>query len=260
MDADGALACVKEFDEPACVIVKHANPCGVATGKNLLDIYTRAFKADSLSAFGGIVAFNRKCTKEVAESITSVFTEIVLAPSFEDKALQIFKKKKHIRILELGDFSKRISKLEIRNIDGGLLVQDADTKILNKNDLKIVTTKTPTKNNIKDALFTWKILKHAKSNGILIAKDGTTVGLGAGQVSRVDAVHMALRKGGELVKGGVLASDAFFPFRDSIDTIKDSQISMIIQPGGSIRDEEIIEACNEYSIAMAFTGTRCFKH
>ena len=146
------------------------------------------------------------------------------------------------------------------SIDGGLLVQDVDTKILHENNLKIVTTKTPTKDNIKDALFTWKVLRHAKSNGILIAKNGTTVGLGAGQVSRVDAVHMALRKGGELVKGGVLASDAFFPFRDSIDTIKDSGISTVIQPGGSIRDEEIIEACNEYSISMVFTGTRCFKH
>ena len=260
MDADGALACVKEFDEPACVIVKHANPCGVAVGKDLLDVYTRAFKADSLSAFGGVVAFNRNCTKEIADSITSVFTEIVLAPSFEDEALEIFKKKKNIRILEIGSFSKRISKLEIRNIDGGLLVQEVDTKILNKNNLKIVTTKKPTKNNIKDALFTWKVLRHAKSNGILIAKDEATVGLGAGQVSRVDAVHMALRKGGELVKGGVLASDAFFPFRDSIDAIKNSGISMVIQPGGSIRDEEIIKACNEYSISMAFTETRCFKH
>ena len=260
MDADGALACVKEFDEPACVIVKHANPCGVSIGEDLLEIYNRAFNADSLSAFGGIVAFNRKCTKEVASAITSVFTEIVLAPSFEDEALEIFKNKKNIRILEIGDFSKRTSKLEIRNIDGGLLVQDVDTKILDENNLKIVTTKTPTKDNIKDALFTWKVLRHAKSNGILIAKNGTTVGLGAGQVSRVDAVHMALRKGGELVKGGVLASDAFFPFRDSIDTIKDSGISTVIQPGGSIRDEEIIEACNEYSISMVFTGTRCFKH
>ena len=153
MDADGALACVKEFDEPACVIVKHANPCGVSIGEDLLEIYTRAFDADSLSAFGGIVAFNRKCTKEVASAITSVFTEIVLAPSFEDEALEIFKNKKNIRILEIGDFSKRTSKLEIRNIDGGLLVQDVDTKILHESNLKIVTTKTPTKDNIKDCLL-----------------------------------------------------------------------------------------------------------
>jgi len=260
MDADGALACIKEFHEPACVIVKHSNPCGVAVGKNLLEAYTRAFNADSLSAFGGIVAFNRRCTKETAESICSVFTEIVLAPSFEPEALEMFKKKKNLRVLEIGDFSKRVSKLEIRNIDGGLLVQDVDIKILKEIDLKIVTKKRPTKNNIKDALFTWKVLRHAKSNGILIAKDGSTVGLGAGQVSRVDAVHMALKKGGNLVKGSVLASDAFFPFRDSIDAIKESGISLVIQPGGSVRDQEIVDACNEFSISMVFTGTRCFKH
>ena len=260
MDADGALACVKEFDKPACVIVKHANPCGVAIGKNVLEIYSRAFKADSLSAFGGIVAFNRKCTKEVAQEITSVFVEIVLAPSFEVEALEIFKKKKNLRILEIGDFSKRTSKLEVRNIDGGILVQEVDTKTLYENDLQIVTAKKPTKKNIEDALFTWKVLRHAKSNGILIAKDGATVGLGAGQVSRVDAVHMALRKGGKLVKGGVLASDAFFPFRDSIDAIKDSGISMVMQPGGSIRDQEVINAADKAKIKMVFTGIRHFKH
>ena len=260
MDADGALACIKDFDEPACVIVKHSNPCGVAVGSNPLETYTKAFNADSLSAFGGVVAFNRKCTKETAESICSVFTEIVLAPSFEPEALELFKKKKNLRVLEIGDFSKRVSKLEIRNIDGGLLVQDVDIKILKEIDLKIVTRKRPTKKNIKDALFTWKVLRHAKSNGILIAKDGATVGLGAGQVSRVDAVHMALKKGGNLVKGSVLASDAFFPFRDSIDAIKESGISLVIQPGGSVRDQEIVDACNEFSISMVFTGTRCFKH
>ena len=155
---------------------------------------------------------------------------------------------------------KREKKLEVRNVDGGLLIQDADTKILTHDDLTVVTKKQPSDNDIKTALFTWKVLRHAKSNGILIAKNGTTVGLGAGQVSRVDAVHMALRKGGENVKGGVLASDAFFPFRDSIDTIKDSGISMIMQPGGSIRDQEVIEACDEYGFSMVFTGTRCFKH
>ena len=173
MDADGALACIKDFDEPACVIVKHSNPCGVAVGSNPLETYTKAFNADSLSAFGGVVAFNRKCTKETAESICSVFTEIVLAPSFEPEALELFKKKKNLRVLEIGDFSKRVSKLEIRNIDGGLLVQDVDIKILKEIDLKIVTRKRPTKKNIKDALFTWKVLRHAKSNGILIAKDLT---------------------------------------------------------------------------------------
>ena len=260
MDADGALACVREFDAAACVVVKHSNPCGVAVGNNLLDVYTRAFNADSMSAFGGIIAFNRTCTKDVADAITSVFVEIVLAPGFEPEALDVFKKKKNLRVLEIGEFGKRSKKSEVRNVDGGLLVQNTDTKILSKDDLTVVTKAQPSEQDIETALFTWKVLRHAKSNGILIAKNNTTVGLGAGQVSRVDAVHMALRKGGENVKDGVLASDAFFPFRDSIDAIKDSGVVLVIQPGGSIRDQEVIDACNEYKIAMVFTGTRCFKH
>jgi len=260
MDADGALACVREFDETACVVVKHANPCGVAIGDNLLDVYERAFNADSLSAFGGIIALNRRCTKGVAVSIADVFVEIVLAPSFDTEALGVFKKKKNLRVLEIGEFDKRKKKIEVRNVDGGILIQDTDTKILSREDLRVVTKKQPSDKDIETALFTWKVLRHAKSNGILIAKGGTTVGLGAGQVSRVDAVHMALRKGGERVKGGVLASDAFFPFRDSIDAIKDSGIVAIMQPGGSIRDQEVIDACNEYGFAMIFTNTRCFKH
>ncbi len=260
MDADGALTCVREFDEPACVVVKHANPCGVATGDDLLDVYNRAFNADSLSAFGGIIALNRTCTKEVAEAITSVFVEIVLAPDFQSEALETFKKKKNLRVLEIGNIVKREPKLEIRNVDGGLLVQDVDTKMLTRDDLNVVTDKKPTDQEIDTALFTWKVLRHAKSNGILIAKDNTTVGLGAGQVSRVDAVHMALHKGGENVRGGVLASDAFFPFRDSIDAIGDTGITTVLQPGGSIRDQEVIDACNEHGMAMVFTGQRCFKH
>ncbi|MDP7436544.1 MAG: bifunctional phosphoribosylaminoimidazolecarboxamide formyltransferase/IMP cyclohydrolase [Candidatus Marinimicrobia bacterium] len=260
MDADGALACVREFDAAACVVVKHSNPCGVAVGNDLLDVYTRAFSADSLSAFGGIIAFNRTCTKDVADAITSVFVEIVLAPGFEPGALDVFKKKKNLRVLEIGEFGKRFKKSEVRNVDGGLLVQNTDTKILSKDDLTVMTKAQPSEQDIETALFTWRVLRHAKSNGILIAKENTTVGLGAGQVSRVDAVHMALRKGGENVKGGVLASDAFFPFRDSIDAIKDSGIVLVIQPGGSVRDQEVIDACNEYGIAMVVTGIRCFKH
>jgi len=260
MDADGALACIREFDDPASVIVKHSNPCGVAVGNNLLEVYNRAFNADSLSAFGGIVALNRTCTADVAIAITSVFVEMVLAPDFEKEALSVFTKRKNLRVLEVGEIIKREPRLELRNIDGGLLVQNVDIKILKKEDLQIVTKIQPSSQNIEDALFTWKVLRHAKSNGILISKNKTTIGLGAGQVSRVDAVHMALRKGAEKVKGGVLASDAFFPFRDSIDAIKDSGISAVMQPGGSIRDQEVIDACNEYGISMIFTGARCFKH
>jgi len=260
MDTDGALACIREFDSPACVVVKHSNPCGVAIGDELLDVYTRAFNADSLSAFGGIIAFNRRCTKDVAESISKVFVEIVLAPNFTPEALDIFKKKKNLRVLEIGEFGKRLPKLEVRNVDGGLLVQDTDLNTLTREHLNTVTKAQPSNQDIETALFTWKVLRHAKSNGILIAKDNTTIGLGAGQVSRVDAVHMALRKGGENVKGSVLASDAFFPFRDSIDALKGSGIKVVMQPGGSIRDQEVIDACDEYGIAMIFTGTRCFKH
>ena len=260
MDADGALACVREFEQPACVVVKHSNPCGVAIGKNLLDVYTRAFNADSISAFGGIVAFNRTCTKDIAVAISKVFIEIVLAPYFEPDALSVFSKKRNLRILEIGEFGERQPKLEFRNIDGGLLVQDVDTKTISRDDLTFVTDKQPTDEEIETALFTWKVLRHAKSNGILIAKSNTSVGLGAGQVSRVDAVNMALRIGGENIKGSVLASDAFFPFRDSIDALGNTGISTVIQPGGSIRDQEVIDACNEYGIAMVFTGIRCFKH
>ena len=260
MDADGALACIKEFEDPACVIVKHANPCGVAIGEDLLDVYKRAFAADSISAFGGIVALNRHCSKQLAEEIMKVFVEIVIAPSFDPEAIIEFKKKKNLRVLAIKNMGEKENLLEIKNIDGGILVQDKDTKQLTPDDLNIVTIKQPSLKDIETAIFTWKVLKHAKSNGILIAKNKTTIGLGAGQVSRVDAVHMALRKGGEKVKGGVLASDAFFPFRDSIDTIKGSGIRTIIQPGGSIRDQEVIDACNEHGFSMVFTGIRCFKH
>ena len=260
MDADGALACIKEFEDPACVIVKHANPCGVAIGEDLLDVYKRAFAADSISAFGGIVALNRNCSKQLAEEIMKVFVEIVIAPSFDPEALIEFKKKKNLRVLAIKNMGEKENLLEIKNINGGVLVQDKDTKQLTPDDLNIVTIKQPSLEDIETAIFTWKVLKHAKSNGILIAKNKTTIGLGAGQVSRVDAVHMALRKGGEKVKGGVLASDAFFPFRDSIDTIKGSGIRTIIQPGGSIRDQEVIDACNKHGFSMVFTGIRCFKH
>ena len=193
----------------------------------------------------------------------NVASELRELSSLRDEGIiteQEFKKKKNLRVLAIKNMGEKENLLEIKNIDGGVLVQDKDTKQLTPDDLNIVTIKQPSLEDIETAIFTWKVLKHAKSNGILIAKNKTTIGLGAGQVSRVDAVHMALRKGGEKVKGGVLASDAFFPFRDSIDTIKGSGIRTIIQPGGSIRDQEVIDACNEHGFSMVFTGTRCFKH
>ena len=260
MDADAALNCLREFDKTACVVVKHANPCGVSEGKNVLDAYKKAFNADRLSAFGGIVALNKRCTKEVAEEINSVFVEIVLAPSFHDDALEVFSMKKNLRVLELGKVKKRVGELEVRNLNGGLLVQGVDISKINKQELKVVTNIAPSKRDVDDMLFGWKALKHIKSNAILLVKNRTTVGVGAGQVSRVDAVDVAIKKAGENISNNILCSDAFFPFRDSIDKIANTGIKAVIQPGGSMRDNEVISACNEHQIAMVFTGKRCFKH
>ena len=260
MDADAALSCLKEFDQTACVVVKHANPCGVAIGDELIDVYTRAFNSDSLSAFGGIIALNRVCTIAVAEAISGVFVEIVLAPSFEDRALSILSKKKNLRVLEVGDVTARENKLEVRNIDGGILVQDTDTSVLTLDEIKTVTKAAPSDSEMKVMLFGWKVLKHVKSNAILLVKDNETIGIGAGQVSRVDAVNIALKKAGERLDNSILCSDAFFPFRDSIDKIANTGIRSVIQPGGSIRDQEVIAACDDHGIAMVFTGRRCFKH
>ena len=260
MDADGALACVKEFAEPACVVVKHANPCGVATGDDITDCFHRAFNADSMSAFGGIVALNQRCTTQIAEALRKIFIEIVLAPEFEDGALELFAKKKNLRVLEIGQFGARDPKLEFKYVDGGLLVQETDVSTITSEALSTVTKMKPSEQNSADMLFGWKVLKNVKSNGILTAKDNTTLGIGPGQVSRVDAVEIAVRKSRDNLEGAILASDAFFPFRDSIDTIADTGIAAVIQPGGSVRDEEVIAACDEHGIAMVFTGARCFKH
>jgi phosphoribosylaminoimidazolecarboxamide formyltransferase/IMP cyclohydrolase len=260
MDADAALACLKEFDQTACVVVKHANPCGVAIGDDLLDVYNRAFNADRLSAFGGIIAMSRTCIEDVAKAINNVFVEIVLAPSFDEKALTILSKKKNLRVLEIGEIKKRETKLEVRNVDGGILVQENDTSVLTREHLNTVTNIVPAEQDLDTMLFGWKVLKHVKSNGILIVKDNTTVGVGAGQVSRVDSVDIAVRKSGDKISGSILCSDAFFPFRDSIDKIAKAGIKAVIQPGGSVRDQEVIDACNEHGIAMVFTEQRCFKH
>ena len=260
MDADAALSCLKEFNSTACVIVKHANPCGVALGANMLNVYKRAFNADSLSAFGGIIAINQPCDDILAKEISKVFVEIVLAPAFTKKSLEIFSKKKNLRVLEVGNIQSREQLLEVRNVVGGVIVQETDTSILSEDNLQVVTENKPSDSDIKTMLFGWKVLKHVKSNGILIVKDSTTVGVGAGQVSRVDSVDIAMKKSGDSIKDSILCSDAFFPFRDSIDKIAGSGIKAVLQPGGSVRDDEVISACNEHGIAMVFTGQRCFKH
>ena len=261
MDVDAALSCLKEFNNTtACVIVKHANPCGVAIGLKILDTYNRAFNADSLSAFGGVIALNKECTLDIAENINKVFVEIIIAPSFEIGALEILAKKKNLRVLEIGTIQPKLKKIEYRYIEAGMLAQETDMSEVTEDSLTFPTDIKPTKNEIKTMLFGWKVLKHIKSNGILIVKDNTTIGIGAGQVSRVDSVDISIKKSGKNISGSALCSDAFFPFRDSIDKIANTGIKTIIQPGGSVRDNEVIQACNENSIAMVFTGQRCFKH
>lgn len=260
MDADAALSCLREFSEPTCVVVKHGNPCGVASGDDITNVYRKAFDADLKAAFGGIIALNRTCNKEVAEMINKVFIEIVIAPDYDPMALDILLNKKNLRVLEIGDIVSKTPKLEYRYINGGLLVQESDVSTITENQLKTVTKKKPSTSELADMLFAWKVLKHVKSNAIITVKDKTTLGVGAGQVSRVDAVEIALKKSADKLKDAVLASDAFFPFRDSIDLIADTGVKIIIQPGGSIRDQEVIQACNEHGMTMVFTGIRCFKH
>jgi len=260
MDSDAALACLREFSEPACVVVKHSNPCGVSTGVDINTVFEKALNADSKSAFGGIIALNRTCTKEIAEFVSKIFMEIIIAPDYDDDALNTLGDKKNLRVLKVGGIQSRIDNLEYRFINGGVLVQDSDISRIEVDDLKCVTKKQPSKDRINDMLFAWKVLKHVKSNAIITVKNNTTLGIGAGQVSRVDSVEIALNKSGANVSGSVLASDAFFPFRDSIDLIGKTGVSAIIQPGGSIRDQEVIDACNEHGITMVFTGQRCFKH
>src|SRR3990167_7351495 len=258
LDAEAALACVLEFDLPAAVVVKHTNPCGVAVGDTIEEAFLRAYQADSVSAFGGIVTLNRPCTEALALQLSTIFIEVLIAPAYSEAALKKLQEKPNLRVLELP--IKAGAPWEMRFISGGVLFQERDYQKITVEDLKIVTQIKPDMQQIAAMLFAWQVVKHIKSNGILIANEQVTVGIGAGQVSRIDAVEMAIKKAKNRVKGAVLASDAFFPFRDSIDHIAKSGIKAVIQPGGSMRDPEVIAACNEHSIAMVFTGTRCFRH
>lgn len=260
-DGDGALRCVAEYTEPACVIVKHANPCGVAVAESVDLAFKAAFNADSQSAFGGIVAFNKPVTAILADELVKIFFEIIIAPGFDEVALQTLSQKQNLRVLELSDNIAPSSALQIRSVTGGLLVQDHGDDLISENELSCVTAKKVTEDELKNLMFAWKTVKHVKSNAILIAKDGVTLGVGPGQVSRVGAVEIAVKKTPQdQIAGAVLASDAFFPFRDSIDAIAEHGITAIIQPGGSRRDDEVIAACDEHGIAMVFTGKRCFYH
>ncbi|MBY6225753.1 bifunctional phosphoribosylaminoimidazolecarboxamide formyltransferase/IMP cyclohydrolase [Ferrimonas balearica] len=263
-DTDAALECVKEFDVPACVIVKHANPCGVALGDNILDAYDRAFKTDPTSAFGGIIAFNRELDGDTAKAIVDrQFVEVIIAPSISADAKAIVADKKNVRLLACGQWESKTTEFDTKRVNGGLLVQDRDQGMVGLDDIKVVSKRQPTAEQLQDLMFCWKVAKYVKSNAIVYAKDGMTVGVGAGQMSRVYSAKIAGIKAadeGLTVPGSVMASDAFFPFRDGIDAAAEAGISCVIQPGGSMRDQEVIDAADEHGMVMVFTNMRHFKH
>ena len=264
-DTDAALECVRQFEEPACVIVKHANPCGVAIGDNILGAYDRAFTTDPTSAFGGIIAFNRALDAETAQSIIDrQFVEVIVAPAIDADALPIVATKKNVRLLRTGEWPAAVDgHFDFKKVSGGLLVQTSDDGVVTEAELKVVTDKAPDAAQIRDMLFAWKVAKFVKSNAIVFCRDGMTIGVGAGQMSRVYSTKIAAIKAGDeglAVEGSVMASDAFFPFRDGIDSAAEHGISAIIQPGGSMRDDEVIQAANEHGLAMVFTGMRHFRH
>ncbi len=263
-DTDAALECVKQFDEPACVIVKHANPCGVAVADNIQQAYDLAFETDTESAFGGIIAFNRELDADTAKAICDrQFVEVIIAPVISEAAKTAVAEKKNVRLLECGQWQAAQADYDLKRVNGGLLVQDRDLGVITEADLKIVSQRQPTAEEIRDLLFTWKVAKFVKSNAIVYGHNGRTIGVGAGQMSRVNSARIAGIKAehaGLEVKGSVMASDAFFPFRDGIDNAAKAGISCVIQPGGSIRDEEVIAAADEAGMAMVFTGMRHFRH
>jgi len=258
IDTQAAWDLVREFQTPACVIIKHNNPCGTALGSSLAEAYERAFAADPVSAYGGIVAFNGRVDQETAQKAASLFMEVIIAPDYDDSALDILKKKTNLRILRLA--INPPSAWQVKSVDGGFIVQESDEDKITASDLKVVTTTQPTAQQIEDLLFAWKVCKHVKSNAIVLAKAGQAIGVGAGQMNRVGSARIAVEMAGEKAVDSVLASDAFFPFKDTVEVAAASGVKAIIQPGGSIRDEQSIEECNKHGIAMVFTGVRHFKH
>lgn len=264
VDADVALECVLSYQQPACVIVKHANPCGVAVAGNTLQAYQKAYQADPTSAFGGIIAFNMPLDAETAKVIIKQqFTEVIIAPSIEQDALESLSSKENIRVLETGCRTQAIQQLTMKRISAGLLIQDNDQGSVQKSKLQFVSKRQPSKQELDDLLFAWQVVKHVKSNAIVYARNKQTIGIGAGQMSRVYSTRIAALKAqdsGLEIKGSAMASDAFFPFRDSVDSAAQDGITAIIQPGGSVRDDEVITAANDADIAMVFTGMRHFLH
>ena len=262
LDSDCAIEAMKEFSDPTCIIIKHATPCGVASAQDILQAWKDAFSTDTYSPFGGIVIFNRSVGKDVANELSNLFLEVIIAPGFTDKAIKIFSKKKNLRLLKLQDLSKRIERkgVRFRSVVGGFLSQERDTYMTPRKDWKIVTKKKPSAKQLRSMEFAVKIVKHVKSNSVVFVKDTQTVGIGGGQTARVDAAWIATHKGKDNIKGSTLASDAFFPFRDAVDLAAEAGVDAIIQPGGSIRDEEVIIAADEHSISMVFSGQRYFRH
>lgn len=263
-DTDAAIECVRQFEEPCCVIVKHANPCGAALGSNLKEAYDLAFACDSESAFGGIIAFNKTLDGETAKAIIDrQFCEVIVAPDVTDEAISEVARKKNVRLLKTGPLTNEEARLDFKRVNGGLLVQQADQNVVSKEDLKVVTKRAPTDAELEELLFAWKICKFTKSNAIVYTNNRQTLGIGCGQTSRVFSARIACLRAADAklsLEGAALASDAFFPFRDGVDAAAASGIKCIIQPGGSIRDQEVIDACDEHGIAMVFTNMRHFRH
>ena len=259
VDADAAWQLVCDFEVTTCAIIKHTNPAGVGQGETVADAYQKALATDPVSAFGGIVAVNRPVDAAAAQEITKIFTEVVIAPGYDAAAIEVLQGKKNLRVLRMSSVERQQGS-EYKQISGGMLVQTRDTHQLLASDLKVVTTRQPSEDEIRALLFAWTVCKHTKSNAIVYARDGQTVGVGAGQMSRVDSVRIGAMRAQLPIEGSVLASDAFFPFRDGLDEAARNGITAVIQPGGSVRDEEVIAAANEHGLAMVFTGVRHFKH
>jgi phosphoribosylaminoimidazolecarboxamide formyltransferase/IMP cyclohydrolase len=259
VDAEAAWQLVSDFEQTACAIIKHTNPAGVGLGETPAEAYRKALATDPVSAFGGIVAFNRAVDAEAAQEVTKIFTEVVIAPEYNAAALELLRAKKNLRVIRMSS-AGRAEDVEFRQIGGGVLVQTPDDRKLQREELRVVTVREPSDEEIRALLFAWIVCKHTKSNAIVYARDGQTVGVGAGQMSRVDSVKIGAMRAQLPVAGSVLASDAFFPFRDGIDEAAQHGITAVIQPGGSVRDDEVIAAANEHGLAMVFTGVRHFKH
>ena len=259
-DADAAWGAASDFEGPAVAIIKHMNPCGLASHEDLTEAYKRALAGDPVSAFGGIVACNRKVDLATAEEVSKVFYEIVIAPSFEEEALALLKRRKNLRILEMGIGRSDSSSLDVKTVQGGYLVQTRDSGGDDPSTWQCVTKRSPTPEEMEDLAFAWKTAKHVKSNAIVLVKDMALVGMGAGQPNRVNSVHLALRAAEDRVRGSVLASDAFFPFADNVQLAAGGGVVATVQPGGSVRDQEVIDTADELGMAMVFTGVRHFKH